>query len=131
MRRALDSQIQKDGTTLVEIQLLGALMLCPYLRLDCSTLHPQDFSDPAIGKAFSAVMAERYPELSLVVYRLELECSRPPHGYTGWGDALASVIGLAFVEDDAVPEAVRVIKESARLRRQEIRLRRPDASNAS
>lgn len=117
-----------SGLALVESQLLGALILCPLLRLDCGTLRPQDFSSPDRGAAFGAVMLERHPELGLVVDRLERDRIPPPENRTGWGDALARLLGVAFVEDEAIPEAVRRIKEAAAIRRLSALSRGPDGT---
>jgi len=118
------------GIALVESQLLGALMLAPYLRLHGSlqTLRPEDFASPHRGVAFAAIMLERRPEIGLVVHRLEEGGHRPPHNRTGWGDALSRLLDVALVDDEAVPEAVRAIKEAAIARRAAARLRRPDAA---
>lgn len=119
MRRALALLDEGNPSTaaLLESELLGALMICPYLRLDCSTLRPTDFSSPHRGAAFAAIMLVKHPELGLVVDQLEATGAPPPPGRTGWGDALSRCMDLAFVEDDAVPEAVKAIKEAARARR--------------
>lgn len=129
MRRALQSLADGDpgGPALLESQLLGALILCPLLRLDCQTLRPADFASPHRGAAFAAVMIVRHPELGLVVDHLERVGAPPPPGRTGWGDALARCLDVAFVEDECIPDAVRAIKEAALLRRQARRLRQPDA----
>lgn len=113
MRRALELQ---DGP-LVEAQLFGTLMIVPYTRLDCQTLRPSDFSSPHRGAAFAAIMLVKHPEIGLVVEQLERTGAPPPPGRTGWGDALARCLDVTFVEDDAVPEAVKAIKEAARRRR--------------
>lgn len=118
MRRALELQ---DGP-LVEAQLLGTLMIVPYTRLDCQTLRPSDFSSPHRGAAFAAIMLVKHPELGLVVDQLERAGTLPPPGRTGWGDALARCLDVTFVEDDAVPEAVRAIKEAAIKRKADRRL---------
>ena len=115
MRRAL-SLIDDDnptGPALIESQLLGALMVCPYLRLDCSSLRPQDFSTAHRGAAFAAIMLVKRPEIGLVVDELERNGAPPPPRCTGWGDALGRLLDVAFVEDDAVPDAVKAIKEAA------------------
>lgn len=122
MRRALESLEQTDGIALLEQQLLGALMLCPYLRLDCQSLKPPDFSSPFRGAAFKAIMAEKRPELGPVVHRLESEREPFPPGRTGWGDTLARIVDVSFVEDDAVPDACKAIKEAARERKRHSRL---------
>lgn len=122
MRRAIESLEQTDGVSLLEQQLLGALMLCPYLRLDCQALRPGDFSSPFRGAAFQAVMAEKRPELGSVVHRLETDREPFPPGRTGWADTLARIIEVAFVEDDAVLDAVKAIKEAARERKRAARL---------
>jgi len=113
MRRALQSL---DGP-LIEAELLGTLMICPLLRLDCQTLRPSDFSSPHRGAAFAAIMLVKHPELGLVVDHLERTGAPHPPGRTGWGDALARCMDIAFVEDDAVADAVKAIKEAARERR--------------
>lgn len=118
MRRALELQ---DGP-LVEAQLLGTLMIVPFLRLDCQTLRPSDFSSPHRGAAFAAIMLVKHPELGLVVDHLERTGAPPPPGRTGWGDALARCLDVTFVEDDAVPEAVKAIKEAAIKRKADRRL---------
>lgn len=118
MRRALALQ----DTPLVEAQLLGTLMIVPYLRLDCGTLRPADFSSSSRGAAFAAIMAVRHPEIGLVVDHLERAGTPPPPGRTGWGDALARCLDVTFVEDDAVPEAVKAIKEAAIKRKADRRL---------
>jgi hypothetical protein len=119
MRRALEAL---DGP-LLESELLGTLMIVPYLRLDCGTLRPADFSSPHRGAAFQAIMTVKHPELGLVVDHLERTGAPPPPGRTGWGDALARVLDVAFVEDEAVPLAVKAIKEAAIARRAERRQR--------
>ena len=108
-----------SGPALLESSLLGCLMLAPYNRLQSclQTLRPTDFSSPHRGAAFAAIMLERHPELPLVVARLNADGARPPHNRTGWADALARVVDLALVDDDAIPEAVRRIKEAALARR--------------
>ena len=113
MRRALAGLDRPDGIALVESQLIGCLLLCPFLRLDCATLRPADFSSPHRGAAFAAIMLVKHPELGLVVEQLEKVNAPPPPGRTGWADALCRLLDVAFVEDDAVPEAVRAIKEAA------------------
>lgn len=123
MWRALENLDSADGVSLVESQLLGALIICPYLRLDCQALRPADFSSHHRGEAFAAIMAIKHPELGLVVAHLEAHGATPPPGRTGWGDALSRVLDLAFVEDDAIPEAVRAIKGAAIERKMEKRLR--------
>lgn len=122
MRRALELQDEP----LIEAQLLGTLMVCPYLRLDCGTLRPVDFSSPHRGAAFAAIMLVKHPELGIVVDHLERAGARPPDHRTGWGDALARCLDVTFVEDDAVPEAVRAIKEASALRRINAIAGRPD-----
>lgn len=118
MRRAIELQDEP----LIEAQLLGSLMVCPYLRLDCQTLRPSDFSSPHRGAAFAAIMLVKHPELGLVVDQLERTGAPPPPGRTGWGDALARCLDVTFVEDDAVPDAVRAIKEAAIERKTDRRL---------
>lgn len=115
MRRALALLADEapDAIAHVEAQLLGALILCPYLRLDCQTLRATDFSSAHRGAAFAAIMLVKHPELSLVAHELERTHAPAPVGRTGWGDALARLVDVAFVEDDAVPDAVRAIKEAA------------------
>jgi len=117
MRRALSllDEGNPDGITLLEVGLLGCLMLAPYNRLQSclQSLRPSDFSAPHRGIAFAAIMTERHPELPHVVARLEADGAPVPHGRAGWGDALARLLDLALVDDDAVPEAVRRIKEAA------------------
>ena len=132
MRRALASLSDGDpsAAALLESELLGTLMIVPYLRLDCATLRPTDFSSPHRGAAFQAVMAVRHPELGLVVDHLERTGAPPPPGRTGWGDALARCLDVAFVEDDAVPEAVRAIKEAARRRRLNTIMGGPDGAGS-
>lgn len=125
MLRAL-RQILDDNSTeaaaALEAQLLGALMLCPYLRLDCETLRPTDFSSQYRGAAFAAIMLVKHPELGLVVNHLEAAGIPHPPGRTGWGDALARVLDVAFVEDEAIPDAVKAIKEAAVARKAARRL---------
>jgi len=116
MRRALEA-IESEGPALLESELLGTLMLVPYLRLDCQTLRPRDFSSPQRGAAFAAIMLVKHPELGLVVDHLEKLGAAPPPNRTGWGDALSRCMDVAFVEDDAVPEAVKAIKEAAAMRK--------------
>lgn len=115
MRRALASldDGNPSAAALLESELLGTLILVPYLRLDCATLRPADFSSPHRGAAFAAIMLVKHPELGLVVDQLERAQAPPPPGRTGWGDALSRCMDLAFVEDDAVPEAVKAIKEAS------------------
>lgn len=117
MRRALRllDEEHPDGIVLLEVGLLGCLMLAPYLRLDAcmQTLRASDFASTHRGAAFAAIMITRHPELGLVVRHLEAAGVPPPPGRTGWGDALARVLDVAFVEDDAVPDAVRAIKEAS------------------
>ncbi len=115
-----------SGIDLVESDLLGTLIICPLLRLDCDGLKRSDFKSPFRGAAFAAIMTERHPELALVVARLEAAGEPPPPGRTGWADALSRCLDVAFVEDDAVPEAVRAIKEAARARRLSVLGRRDD-----
>lgn len=126
MRRALWLLDQDDpsGLVLLECQLLGCLMLAPYNRLYSSvqSLRASDFSASHRGVAFTAIMAERHPELGHVVARLEADGAPPPHGRTGWGDALSRLLDVALVDDDAVPEAVRRIKEAAIKRKADRRL---------
>ena len=121
MRRALQllDDDNPDGIVLLEAGLLGALMLDPTLRLYSSvqSLRSTDFAGKHRGAAFAAVMDERHPELALVVDRLERDGVPPPHGRTGWGDALARLLDMAVVDDEAVPEAARRIKEAAMARR--------------
>jgi len=117
------SSIALQDTPLVEAQLLGTLMVCPYLRLDCQNLHASDFSTPHRGAAFEAIMAVRHPEVGLVVDHLEKLHISPPPGRTGWGDALGRCLDVTFVEDDSVPDAVRAIKEAAIQRRADRRQR--------
>lgn len=112
LRQILDEN-STEGTAAIEAQLLGALMICPYLRLDCQTLRPIDFASPHRGAAFAAIMLVKRPELGLVVRHLEEQGAPFPPGRTGWGDALARVLDVAFVEDDAIPDAVKAIKEAA------------------
>lgn len=130
MRRALALLADEapGAVAHVEAQLLGALMLCPYLRLDCQTLRASDFSTQHRGAAFLAIMLVRHPELGLVVDELERAGSPPPPGRTGWGDALARLVDVAFVEDEVVPDAVKAIKEAARARRLDAILGRSDGS---
>lgn len=119
MRRAVEAL----ATPLVEAQLLGTLMICPYLRLDCGSLRPSDFSTAHRGAAFEAILAVKHPEIGLVVAHLEQHNVPAPPGSTGWGDALARCLDITFVEDDAVPDAVRAIKEAAIQRRVDRRQR--------
>lgn len=117
-----------DAIALVESQLLGALMLCPYLRLDCGALKPQDFSSPHRGAAFEAILAVRHPEASLVALHLTDAGAPPPPRCTGWADAIGRLLDAAFVEDDAVPAAVDAIRTAARSRRLDVILGRADAA---
>jgi len=121
VRRALYLLDQDDpsGIDLLEAGLLGCLMIAPYLRLDpcLQTLRPSDFGNPHRAVAFAAIMLEKHPELGHVVARLEAEGHRAPPNRTGWGDALSRLMDLAIVDDDAVPEAVRRIREAALSRR--------------
>jgi len=117
MRRAILAFEDDPEPSIVESQLLGTLMVCPYLRLDCQNLRPSDFSSAHRGAAFEAIMATRHPEIGLVVAHLERAKVSAPPGCTGWGDALARCLDATFVDDDAVPDAVRVIRESAIQRR--------------
>ncbi len=126
MRRALAHLDSPDGIALVESQLLGTLLICPYLRLDCGTLRLTDFASPYRGAAFAAIMVTKHPEVGLVVAELERQGIRPPPNCTGWADALCRTMDVTFVEDDAVPEAVRAIKEAARARRLSVLGRRDD-----
>ena len=132
MRRALRllDEEHPDGIVLLEVGLLGCLMLAPYNRLQSciQSLRPVDFAAPHRGIAFAAIMTERHPELAHVVARLEADGAPVPHGRTGWGDALARLLDVALVDDDAIPEAVRRIKEAAAVRRLNGLARRPDAS---
>lgn len=126
MKRAIQmlDEGNPDGIALLECGLIGCLMLAPYCRLYSSlqTLRPDDFAAPHRGIAFAAVMLERHPELGHVVARLEAEGHRPPLGRTGWGDALSRLLDVALVDDDAIPEAVRRIKEAAIKRKADRRL---------
>lgn len=117
LRTLAESPDDPVALALLEAQLLGALMLCPYLRLDCGALRPADFSSPHRGVAFQAILDERHPEISLVVDRLNRDGHRAPSSRTGWADALARTLDVAFVDDDAVPEAVRRIKDAALARK--------------
>ena len=125
MRSALSLLDNGDpsGLELLEAQLLGCLVLAPYNRLDSAlqTLRPADFSSPHRGLAFEAIMAERRPEVGLVVNRLEREGHRPPQQYTGWADAVSRMLDVALVDDDAVSDAVRAIKEASLARRLQAR----------
>lgn len=122
MIRALQSLEQTDGIAILEAELLGVLMICPLLRLDCQTLRPQDFSSPFRAAAFAAIMLERHPSLGSVVSRLEAERSPVPPGRTGWGDTLARVLDMALVDDDAVGPAARAIRAAAIERKRSGRL---------
>ncbi|MDX9734977.1 MAG: hypothetical protein RBU36_12685 [Thermoanaerobaculia bacterium] len=117
LRTLAESPDDPVALALLESQLLGALMICPYLRLDCGTLRPADFASPHRGAAFQAILDERHPELSLVVDRLDRDGHRPPPTRAGWADALARTLDVAFVDDDAVPEAVQRIKDAALARK--------------
>lgn len=132
MRRALQllDDGDPDGLVLLEAGLVGALMLCPSLRLYSSlqTLRPADFVGKHRGAAFGVVMTERNPELAFVVDRLERDGIPHPPNRTGWGDALSRLLDVALVDDEAVPEAARRIKEAAALRRLNVIARRPDAT---
>jgi len=132
MRKALSliDDGNPNGIALLESQLLGLLMLDPVSRLEpcLQTLRPADFESAHRGVAFGAIMLERKPELGLVVSRLEAEGHRPPGNRTGWGDALARCLDVAMVDEEAIPEAVKAIKEAAALRRLEAISRRPDAA---
>ena len=128
LRALAESPDDPTAVALLESQLLGALMLAPYLRLDCDALRPSDFSSQHRGAAFKAIMDERHPELSLVVDRLTREGHRPPPSRSGWADALARTLDVALVEDDAVPDVVKAIRSAALSRRAATRLRRPDAA---
>lgn len=130
MRRALQALDDGDpsGLALLEAGLLGCLMLAPHNRLHgCLTgLRPTDFADRHRGIAFAAIMLCKDPDLGFVVARLEEDGHPAPPGRTGWGDALARVLDLALVDDEAVPEAVKRIKEAALARRNAARMRRGD-----
>ncbi len=102
---------------IVESELLAALMVCPYLRLDCSQLRPEDFSSPFRGVAFTAIMAVKRPTLGLVCDYLESAGHPAPADRTGWGDALSRIIGMDPAEDDFVPDAARAIRNAAVSRR--------------
>lgn len=117
----LENGSENDGIVLIESQLLGALMLCPYLRLDCEALRPTDFKGRHRGIAFQAIMTEKRPELGLIVARLEAEGHQPPPGRTGWGDALSRLLDVALIDDDSVRDAVRRVREAALARRLEER----------
>lgn len=125
MMRAL-SRLEDEGPALLESELLGVLMLCPYLRLDCGSLRPQDFSSSHRGAAFEAIMRVKHPTVGFVVAALEQANVTPPPGRTGWADALNRCLDIAFVEDEAVALAVRAIKEQAAMRRLDALARRPD-----
>lgn len=129
MTRALSLLDAEPGAIhLVESELLAALMVCPYLRLDCSQLRPEDFSSAFRGVAFQAILAVKRPTLGLVVDWLEMNGHPAPANRTGWGDALARIIGMDPAEDDFVPHAIRAIKEAAAMRRLDALARRPDAA---
>jgi len=124
LRSLAESPDDTQALALLESQLLGALMLAPYLRLDSAlqTLRPADFASPHRGAAFAAIMLERHPEIGLVVDRLIREGHPAPPSRAGWADALARTLDVALVEDDAVPDAVRAIKEAAVARKAARRL---------
>ncbi len=123
MTRALDLLDAEPGAIhLVESELLAALMVCPYLRLDCSQLRPEDFSSPFRGVAFAAIMAVRRPTLGLVCDWLEAHGHQAPANRSGWGDALARIIGMDPAEDDFVIPAVKSIKAAALERKRAGRL---------
>lgn len=124
IRSLAESPDDPQALALLESQLLGALMLAPYLRLDAplQTLRPADFASPYRGVAFAAIMLERHPEVGLVVNRLVRDGHRAPSSRTGWADALARTLDVAIVDDDAVPDAVKAIKEAAVARKAARRL---------
>lgn len=118
MRRALAS----DSIALVESQLLGSLMVCPLLRLDCETLRPTDFSTDHRGVVFDAVMRLKHPEAGLVAAHLTDTGAPPPPRLSGWAEAICALLDTTFVEEDAIPDAVRAIKAAAIDRRAKARL---------
>lgn len=123
MTRALDILPSEPGAIhIVESELLAALMVCPYLRLDCGALRPEDFSSPFRGVAFTAIMAVKRPTLGLTVDWLEANGHPAPADRTGWGDALSRIIGMDPAEDDFVPHAIRAIKAASLERKRSGRL---------
>lgn len=123
MTRALDLlDAEPSAILIVEAELLAALMVCPYLRLDCQPLRPEDFSSPFRGAAFRAIMAVKRPTLGLTVEWLEANGHPSPANRTGWGDELSRIIGMDPADDDFAPEAVHRIKEAALERKRAGRL---------
>lgn len=114
MTRALDILDAEPGAlAIVESELLAALMVCPYLRLDVGSLRPEDFVSPFRGVAFRAILAVKRPTLGLVCEWLEANGHQPPADRTGWGDALSRLIGMDPAEDDFLAPAIKAIKEAA------------------
>ena len=134
MRKALSliDDGNPNGIALLESQLLGLLMLDPVSRLEpcLQTLRPADFESAHRGIAFGAIMLERRPELGMVVTRLEREGHRPPGNRTGWGDALARCLDVAMVDEEAIPDAVRAIREASRRRQLSAIMGGPDGAGA-
>lgn len=123
MTRALSLLDAEPGAIhLVESELLAALMVCPYLRLDCGALHPEDFCSPFRAVAYTAIMAVKRPTLGLVCAWLEMNGHQAPANRTGWGDELSRIIGMDPAEDDFVIPAIRAIKEAALERKRAGRL---------
>ena len=109
----------------VEKALLGTLILAPYLRLgSCvSSLLPSHFSNPDNAAIFRSVMKLRRPEAVLVV--ADLDAGGAPVSPTGgWATLLGEAMGEALVDDEAVEEAAKAIKEDHVRRSREARMRR-------
>lgn len=130
MRRAIAAAEagHPSGVDRVESDLLGTLIICPFLRLDCETLKPTDFKSPFRGAAFAAIMAVKHPELALVAAHLEAAGEPAPPSRTGWVDALSRVVDHTFLEEDAIRDAIRVIRDAAVSRRLATIMGRQDAA---
>ena len=73
-------------------------------------------------------MLLKHPEAGLVAHELYRNGAPPPPRCSGWADAIGRLLDSAFVEDDAVPFAVKAIKEAAAMRRLDALAGRPDAA---
>jgi hypothetical protein len=109
----------------VEKALLGTLIMAPYLRLGSCVLSllPSHFSDPDNAAIFRSVMKLRRPEPVLVM--ADLDAGGAPVGTTGgWATLLGEAMGEALVDDEAVEDAAKAIKEDHVRRARETRMRR-------
>lgn len=108
------AEYRRTGTGLdrVERALLGSIIVDRSLRLLCDGLEPRHFSSALRGQVFAVAMEVRRLDAILLHAELDRRGVKAPAGYPGWGTVLSELLDDACVDDDAVRDYVRTIREA-------------------